>query len=228
MSDHVKASDLTLVWDGATYLPAAAVDVLEDMQGAVAQLPIEQAGVRIHGVKAVSQLLVADGPIGAVALSLFERQCHPVRAVLFDKTPSANWALAWHQDRTICVKQRMEVEGFGPWTNKRGMQHVAPPFELLACMITLRVHLDDVSADNAPLLIAPGSHAIGRVPVNDYAAVVDRCGQFACLAEAGDIWAYATPILHASEAARVTGRRRVLQVDYSTNLLPGGLEWLGV
>ena len=116
----------------------------------------------------------------------------------------------------------------GPWTNKRGMQHVAPPFGLLARMITLRVHLDDVPAENSPLLISFGSHAKGRVPVDGYPEVVDGCGQFSCLAEAGDIWAYATPILHASEAATVQGRRRVLQVDYSADLLPGGLEWLGI
>lgn len=58
-----------------------------------------------------------------------------MRAVLFDKTAITNWALAWHQDRTICVRERVAVEGFGPWTIKRGMHHVAPPFNLLAAMI---------------------------------------------------------------------------------------------
>jgi len=47
-------------------------------------------------------------------------------------------------------------------------------------------------------------------------------------AEAGDIWLYATPILHASEAAAEPDRRRVLQVDFSAEELPGGLHWLGV
>jgi hypothetical protein len=49
-----------------------------------------------------------------------------------------------------------------------------------------------------------------------------------CLAEPGDIWLYATPILHASEAAVAPVHRRTLQVDYSVEQLPGGLEWLGV
>jgi hypothetical protein len=31
-------------------------------------------------------------------------------------------------------------------------------------MVTLRIHLDDTPAANAPLLIAPGSHALGKVP----------------------------------------------------------------
>lgn len=57
---------------------------------------------------------------------------------------------------------------------------------------------------------------------------MNSCGQFACLAAAGDMWAYATPILHASSAATQPRRRRVLQVDYAAIDLPGGLEWLGI
>jgi ectoine hydroxylase-related dioxygenase (phytanoyl-CoA dioxygenase family) len=95
-------------------------------------------------------------------------------------------------------------------------------------MVTLRVHLDDVPDTNAPLLIAPGSHLLGRVPVNDIAAVVRDCGTRMCLAQAGDIWLYATPLVHASKAATRPVHRRVLQVDYAAQKLPGGLQWLGV
>ena len=163
---------------------------------------------------------VATGSIGPAA--------RPVRAILFDKTATANWSLGWHQDRTIVVARRCEVEGFGSWTVKAGLQHVAPPFELLARMVTLRVHLDPVSADNAPLLIARGSHRAGRVAEQDIDAVVAGCGVVTCLAERGDVWLYATPILHASETAARPQRRRVLQVDYAAEDLPHGLEWLGI
>jgi ectoine hydroxylase-related dioxygenase (phytanoyl-CoA dioxygenase family) len=95
-------------------------------------------------------------------------------------------------------------------------------------MVTLRVHIDPVAADNGPLRIAPGSHHRGRVAAQEMAAVVNECGSHECLAEAGDIWLYATLILHASEAAVKPLRRRVLQVDFSADELPGGLEWLGV
>ena len=60
------------------------------------------------------------------------------------------------------------------------------------------------------------------------AEVVRRCGSVACLADAGDVWLYATPILHASNTAALPSRRRVLQVDYSSHQLPDGLDWLGV
>lgn len=126
------------------------------------------------------------------------------------------------------MTRRVEVEGFGPWTVKDGLLHVAPPFAVLAGMVTLRVHLDPVPVTNAPLLVAPGSHHLGRVPEAEIAGAVRRCGIAACVAEAGDIWIYATPILHASEAARQPARRRVLQVDFAAGALPGGLEWAGL
>jgi ectoine hydroxylase-related dioxygenase (phytanoyl-CoA dioxygenase family) len=95
-------------------------------------------------------------------------------------------------------------------------------------MLTLRVHIDAAPASNAPLLIAPGSHRFGRIAEDDVREVVRRCGTFACLAEPGDVWLYATSILHASEAAVAPVHRRVLQIDFSVGQLPGGLEWLGI
>ena len=115
-----------------------------------------------------------------------------------------------------------------PWTIKNGLLHVAPPFQILARMITLRAHLDAVPSSNAPLLVAPGSHRLGRIPESEVPDVVKRCGVVACLADAGDVWVYSTPILHASEAAREPAHRRVLQVDFTADDLPGGSQWLGV
>ncbi len=201
---------------------------LPSLENALADLPHDEAGARLHGVSALSPLLATDGCIGAVAATFLGPCAKPVRAILFNKTAEANWGLGWHQDRTICVKERREVEGFGPWTIKRGMNHVAPPPDLLSQMVTLRVHLDDVPETNAPLLIAPGSHRLGRVAVDEVSKAVERCGIQTCLAQAGDVWVYATPILHASDASTSPKSRRVLQVDYAGFDLPGGLEWLGV
>ncbi len=128
----------------------------------------------------------------------------------------------------MAVRERIEVPGFGPWSRKDGALHVAPPFEVLSAMRTLRVHLDPVPDTNAPLLIAPGSHALGRIAEPGVPGVVERCGVAACLADAGDVWIYATPILHASRRATAPARRQVLQVDFAVGELAGGLRWLGV
>ena len=149
----------------------------------------------------------------------------PVRAIYFDKSEQTNWSLDWHQDRVICVQERIEAPGFGPWTIKSGLLHVAPPFSILEKMVTIRVHLDDVGNDNAPLLIAPGSHRLGKIEEARLSSVVEQCGEFACLAEAGDVWLYSTPIVHASKASTNRSRRRVLQLDYASFDLPSGLEW---
>jgi ectoine hydroxylase-related dioxygenase (phytanoyl-CoA dioxygenase family) len=95
-------------------------------------------------------------------------------------------------------------------------------------MITLRAHLDEVDLDNAPLLVAPGSHGLGRIPASRITATVADLGCLPCLAKTGDVWIYSTGVLHASDAARRPRRRRVPQVDFSAGELPGGLEWLGI
>ena len=223
-----RNAPLNLDDHGAECTHGAVGGDLAVLWATLAHLPADHAGIRMRGITGLAPFLASDGPIGAISARILGPSSRPVRAILFDKTAETNWSLAWHQDRTICVKRRIDVDGFGPWTTKQGMQHVAPPFELLSRMITLRVHLDDVAVTNAPLLIAPGSHKRGRVPVETIDDVVRECGTFMCLADAGDVWAYATPILHASDAAAVPARRRVLQLDYAASELPGGLDWLGV
>ena len=46
--------------------------------------------------------------------------CFAVRGLLFEKTPTANWRVAWHQDLAIATKAPASVDGFGPWTTKAG------------------------------------------------------------------------------------------------------------
>ncbi len=220
---------MTFARDGAQLFKSAlSSDTLADIRAVVSRLPQHKAGVRLHGLSALDQYLRIDGAVGSIAATMLGARTKPVRAILFDKTALANWRLGWHQDRTIALKHHARVAGYGPWTMKAGVPHVAPPFNILAEMITLRVHLDAAGAANGPLLIAPGSHRLGRISEADIGGAVKKCGSAVCLAEAGDVWLYATPILHASEAALLPTRRRVFQVDYSARELPDGLVWQGI
>lgn len=227
-SDAASGDPLCFATDGAHRLDGAACAVLGEIERAVAPLVHDRPGLRLRGVSDLDVLLDPAGPIGMLVAPFAGEMARPVRVILFDKNPATNWSLAWHQDRTICVRERHDVPGFGPWTVKSGLLHVSPPFALLKRMVTIRIHLDAVPADNAPLLIAPGSHDFGLVREEMIEAIVAQCGVHACVAAAGDIWVYATPILHASEAARVPKQRRVLQVDYAGFDLPGGLQWSGI
>ena len=151
-----------------------------------------------------------------------------VRAIAFNKSPSSNWSLGWHQDRTIAVAHRHDVPGFAPWSTKDGVTHVEPPFERLERMVTLRVHLDAVDDENAPLLVADGSHRFGKVAEEAVENLVNRSSITACHAEAGDGWLYATPILHASARSTLGRERRVIHLDFSRDALPPPLDWAGV
>lgn len=147
---------------------------------------------------------------------------------MFDKSPNNNWIVPWHQDRTIAVRERRDVPGYGPWSRKAGVWHVEPPFEITARMLTLRVHLDDCGIENAPLLYVPGSHLVGKLPSRRVADFAREQGHAVSPAKAGDVWAYATAIVHSSQPAQKPCRRRVLQIDYSADELSAGLEWAGI
>src|SRR5204863_6821471 len=124
---------------GALHIRAALdASELQGLEDSVAHLPPDQAGIRLHGIATIRRFLATSGPVWKVAAAVLSEACHPVRAILFDKTASTNWTLPWHQDRTIAVVERVEVAGYGPWTVKSGLAHVAPPFALLAGMVTLR------------------------------------------------------------------------------------------
>ena len=222
-------SSLTLAAHGAQlYCNALSASEVDQLRHLAEPLVAGQSGARIFGGEIATAIAAPGSAFMRIAIESLSDKARPVRAVLFDKSEEANWSTGWHQDRTIAVRQRRDTAGYGHWSAKGGAIHVEPPFKILRGMITVRAHLDDCDADNAPLLIAPGSHQLGRVPIaaiNDAAA---RLGTTCCLAQAGDIWAYATPILHASDRAKQPRRRRVLQVDFSASPLAGGLEWLGI
>ncbi len=212
--------------DGARLWPAAfSIQEIETLTRTLGASPPGRPGARLVPVPG---LAAPVGPATEIARAVLGPAARPVRATLFDKSARRNWTLGWHQDRTIAVRERRRTDGFGDWTVKQGIVHVVPPFALIERMLTLRIHLDPAGADNAPLLVAPGSHRLGRIAEADIGSIVRRLGAAACKAERGDVWLYATPILHASARAAAPRRRRVLQLLYSADALPNGLEWLGV
>jgi hypothetical protein len=190
---------MTLSAAGAERIDAALSQAeLATLEALADRWPAGAAGTRIRDDALLDALLATDGAIHRLAEFQLGRAARAVRCVLFDKNAGTNWSLGWHQDRTIAVRQRHDVDGFGPWTRKADITHVEPPFSVIAGMMTIRVHLDPCGPDNGPLRVAPGSHVLGRIPVDKIADVVRRCGELTCLAEPGDVWICATAIVHAS------------------------------
>ena len=148
-----------------------------------------------------------------------------MRAILFDKTPVANWKVAWHQDLAIPVRERCDAPGFGPWSEKAGVPHVHAPAALLARMLTVRLHLDACEEWNGPVRLLPGTHLQGRLaPVAIDAFKASRPPTVATC-PAGGLLLMHPLVLHASSPATRPGHRRVIHLEYAVDDLPGGLEW---
>jgi len=148
-----------------------------------------------------------------------------VRSILFAKSVEANWQVAWHQDLSIAVQQRAEVEGFGSWSMKDGTLHVQPPTRILEHMLTIRLHLDRADENNGALWLAPGSHRSGRIPASDAASTAERLGKQLCAANAGDALLFRPLALHASRKAIVDSPRRVIHLEFANVQLPAPLHW---
>lgn len=110
-----------------------------------------KAGVRDALGKHDMFRAIAESPtVSSLAQAILGSTAFVTRAILSNKTPGANWDVAWHQDVTIAVRAKADVKGFGPWSVKYGVPHVQPPASVLERMVTVRIHLDDCNADNGP------------------------------------------------------------------------------
>ncbi|WP_198421790.1 phytanoyl-CoA dioxygenase family protein [Lacipirellula parvula] len=147
------------------------------------------------------------------------------RAIWFNKSPEANWLVAWHQDLAIAVRERVEAPGFGGWSVKEGVPHVQPPAEVLERMLTVRVHLDDADAENGALRVIPGTHLAGRLDAGQIEAVRCERAETICTARAGDALLMRPLLLHASGRSTSERPRRVLHIEYAGWELPHGLAW---
>ena len=148
----------------------------------------------------------------------------PVRSILFDKTPKENWPVPWHQDLTITVRERIDIDGYGPWSTKDGAVHVQPPETLLKEMATLRIHLDDTDESNGALRVIPKSHK-RKIGSGEISSHVDT-SEVVCECKAGDVLLMSPLILHASRRSQTPSHRRILHFEYAPLMaLSHKLRW---
>lgn len=146
-----------------------------------------------------------------------------VRALFFDKPPERTWNLPWHKDTSISVKDNgAKSQSFSRPTLKAGVPHVIAGDELLRQMLTLRIHLDDVTDENGPLRVIPESH----VASDSIGVGVDRA--VTIHAHAGDVLAMRPLISHASGSSQegTLRHRRILHLEFASfEQLPDGYQW---
>jgi ectoine hydroxylase-related dioxygenase (phytanoyl-CoA dioxygenase family) len=161
----------------------------------------------------------------ACLLPILDEDFRAVRGIFFDKTAGANWPVLWHQDLCLAVKERRDLKGWSNWSVKRGVTHVQPPPEILARMVTMRLHLDDCPIENGALRVVPGSHHEGLLSRTAIQKMTIGPGE-AVIAKAGDAVFMRPLLLHASSAACRPSHRRVLHLEFApSDLLPADLAW---
>ena len=214
-------------------------DVLASKEAVDLLLALEQIGdtgsVRKRGgIFAVRNLLDVSPEVAELAVSdtirrlvepVLGARFFPVRGILFDKIPDANWKFPWHQDVTIAVRERVEANGFGPWSMKVDTLHVQPPASILEEMLTVRLHLDNCGEENGALRVLPGSHKRGKIPEHEISGLRETLPEEVCAVGLGGALLMRPLLLHASSPSRAPGHRRVVHLDFAAVNLPAGLRW---
>ena len=145
------------------------------------------------------------------------------KSIYFDKPESSNWFVAYHQDLTISVDKKSNLEGFGPWTAKQDQFSVQPPLAILQDNFTIRIHLDNTTEENGALKVIPKSHLKGvyRAETIDWSVEVENI----CTVSKGGIMFMKPLLLHSSGRTTNNDPRRVIHIEFSRSPLPGDLKW---
>lgn len=212
-------------------LPLEQCNALAGELSAMHQRQKELAMNRLGGMRNLLRLLpqvneVANSPeIREILERRLGRPAFPVRALFFDKTADANWRVAWHQDLTIAVAERIEAPEFEGWSVKEEIVHVQPPRRVLEGMAAIRLHLDDCNACNGALKVISGSHLEGKLDAVQIKNCVENGNIRTCEVPKGGALLMRPLLLHASSPAESPSHRRVLHIEYATDELPNGLKW---
>jgi hypothetical protein len=145
------------------------------------------------------------------------------RGLFFDKPPEQTWALPWHKDLTIAVREHRSPAGrFHHPTRKAGVPHVEAPEDVLQAMLTVRIHLDDVTDRNGPMQVIPGSHLTGKAMRFDES----RCRGI--LVRRGDVLLIRPLVAHNSAPSDPANEhhRRILHLEFAGQPeLSDGYAW---
>jgi ectoine hydroxylase-related dioxygenase (phytanoyl-CoA dioxygenase family) len=167
--------------------------------------------------------LIFNDKIKAIIKEIFGEKYFVVKSIYFDKPEKSNWYVAYHQDLTISVDKKLQLENFGPWTTKQNQFAVQPPLNILENIFTIRIHLDDTDEHNGALKVVPKSHAKGiyRSETIDWNMETKEI----CNVEKGGIMIMKPLLLHGSNRTTNGKKRRVIHIEFSDRELPEGLNW---
>jgi len=146
-----------------------------------------------------------------------------VKSIYFDKPEKSNWFVSYHQDLTISVDSKQNIEDFNHWTSKHNQFAVQPTIDIIENIITLRIHLDNTDENNGALKVIENSHSkkIYRPETIDF--MIEK--ETFCNVNAGGIMIMKPLLLHGSNRTTNTKRRRVIHLEFANKQLPEPLQW---
>ena len=155
--------------------------------------------------------------------SIFGYNYFITKSIYFDKPENSNWFVSYHQDLTISVDRKIEIENFENWTNKQNQFAVQPPLKILENSFTVRIHLDKTTNENGALKVLnkshkKGIHRIENLKIKEEIETICEVGK-------GGIMIMKPLLFHASNKTTNNQRRRVIHIEFSNQKLPNQLEW---
>ncbi|WP_144283929.1 phytanoyl-CoA dioxygenase family protein [Chryseobacterium echinoideorum] len=167
--------------------------------------------------------LIFNENLKTIIKEVFGENYFVVKSIYFDKPEKSNWYVAYHQDLTISVDKKLELENFGSWTTKQNQFAVQPPLDILENIFTIRIHLDDTDENNGALKVVPKSHVKGiyRPETIDWNVETETL----CNVEKGGIMLMKPFLLHGSNRTTNGNKRRVIHIEFSDRDLPDNLNW---
>lgn len=171
------------------------------------------------------QAIAQDCRLISIASRYISGEPVPFKATFFNKTEDFNWLVPWHQDRVLPIKRRKDLPGWGPWTNKDGIEFAHAPTWALSRVIALRLHLDSSTTFNGPLRVIPGSHTLGVLDQAQVVNVANKDKRQTLTVSKGGVIAIRPLTIHASSKSLNNLSRRVLHFEYTDSLrLSDGIE----
>lgn len=167
--------------------------------------------------------LIFKEKLQLVIKELFGENYFVIKSIYFDKPETSNWYVSYHQDLTISVDKKVELENFSFWTTKQNQFAVQPPTEILENIYTIRIHLDDTDENNGALKVIDKSHSkkIYRPETIDWTTEKETI----CKVKQGEIMIMKPLLLHSSSRTTNNKKRRVIHIEFSDINLPNELNW---
>jgi ectoine hydroxylase-related dioxygenase (phytanoyl-CoA dioxygenase family) len=222
VADNSSSPEERISSDGFAIIPeVVSACQIADLKAMLdrSELPRSRAGMRHAMRNATVAALARDSRLLEMAQEVLGRAARPFRATLFDKSPTSNWLVVWHQDTALPLCERREVPGWGPWSIKDGVNYAHAPASALEQVLALRLHLDDSLTENGPLRVLPGTHSLGVLRDEALRDLSTQIVAIDCTVPRGGILAMRPLVVHSSSKSQSNVPRRVLHMEYAASFV---------